>query len=48
VLDGIETRRVDRDDPHVGREAAPRRGGEVLQPGAYGDYDIRLPGKLVR
>ena len=42
VLDGIETRGVDGDEPGLGRERAPRPGGEVLQPGPDREDDVRV------
>ena len=47
MLDRVEPRGVDGDDPDVAREAGPRRRGEVLQPGPDGDHHVGLGGQRV-
>ena len=47
VLDRVEAGGVDGHDPHVGGEAGPRGGGEVLQPGADGQHHVGLGREVV-
>jgi len=42
MLHGIEACGVDRNELRVRAERRPRAGGEVLQPGADGQHEIRL------